>query len=443
VLSTNPTANTFQVAVPIGSGTYNYYTFSYGQTGSSYNYSEWPTPGSPVSGSTAAMPISEAQFTSYLSGEVPNGAINGSINASPNVPGDVVTVYYAGSTAASTFQFNQDVPAAPTGVTATNTTENTSTSTTANSTSGVLVSWTAPANPDVYSYQVYASTYDSTTAKWSNYAAVIGGGYTQDTSGAYNVPNSTGIVTGSESANAVVTTPPATSFFDTSETAGAVVKYEVVATSDGNNGSVSGPASAASAAVTVPTPSYPALAATDVNTLAATESGAANVANATVAFTPVGGTATTATYASNVADFATVTDGQVTVLPYTVETAGIVLSGSVAPGDALAVWTVSGANYYVDLTQEAPGTGGTGQAYVGVSVTNTGGTSPTVSMAYNGTSDGNTTATDSDYIPVATGITGGVAWTIEPAKSFTVQVTTTGGGSIANGTYNLTATTPG
>ena len=187
------------------------------------------------------------------------------------------------------------------------------------------------------------------------------------------------------------------------------------------------------------------LPSNDVISTAAPESGTGNASGDTVTFTS-SGTSVTADYASNVANFATVANGQVTVLPYTIETVTPTGSSgssalSTSSSTTLAVWNVNGNYYYVDLSNEAPGSGGSGYAWVGVGVTNSSGT---VSMVYNGTSDGNTTATDYDYIPVASGTNGTASWTMEPANSFTVQVITSGSsGSIPPGTYNLTATTPG
>jgi len=79
------------------------HSFTYGQPGTAYNYSE--TPG--TNGSTTAQTISETQFALFLSG------------ATAPIVGDTVNITYDGAGAANTFSITSDVPSAPTGVTAT------------------------------------------------------------------------------------------------------------------------------------------------------------------------------------------------------------------------------------------------------------------------------------------------------------------------------------
>lgn len=386
------------------------YTFTYGQAGSSYAYDE--TPGS--GGTTTPLPISEAEFSSYL-----------------NI-GDEFNISYGGASNPGTFDYigkaqsgTGNVPYPPSGVTATYVTSGSQQGT-------VAVSWTAPANPDVYQYQVYVAV--------------------QASNGTYGTPTAVtsadgGVVSGTENTTTgVVETAPATSTHVTAPAAGSTVEYTVAAIADGNNTSQNSGQSSASTAVTVPTPTYPPFPTSGVETAAAGESGAGNTVNDAITFndSALGLVGATALYASSVSDFATVTSGQVTLLP---DTLGAVTSASGATpatdGDSVVIFNAGTSSapqyFYVDVTSEVPASGATGSAYVGVVVSNSGGN---ISITFNGTSDNNTTSTDYLYIPVATGTNGSqTGWTLESPQTFDAQVVTSGSsGAIAAGTYALDAT---
>lgn len=274
VQSVNPTADTFQAKGAAGS-----FTFTYGQSGSSYSYDE--TPG--VNATTSALPISEGEFASYLSGAYPGTAATATTPATPPAAGDELNIAYGGASNPGVFAFdgestqtsgteaNGDVPAAPTGATATF--QAAVTSGTGAHPAGVLVSWTAPPNPDVVAYQVQYATYNSSGVLSAFTDA--GNGYSVSSTGVYTQNITAGFVAGTQSADGVETAAPATSFFDPNQSSGAKVVYRVIAYADANNGNATAtcvqaalcktspanagevgqpsPASADTATVTVPT----------------------------------------------------------------------------------------------------------------------------------------------------------------------------------------------
>ncbi|HEX4821643.1 MAG TPA: S-layer homology domain-containing protein, partial [Acidimicrobiales bacterium] len=176
-------------------------SFTYGQPGTTYKYSE--TPG--TNGSTTAQSISESQFALYLSG------------AAAPVVGDSINITYAGAGGANAFSITSDVPAAPTFVTATFT----------GAPATVTVTWNASTSPDVAAYQVQV-----------------------DPTGSGTFTNVGSPVNGTQSGG-VVTQSPATTLTDASQTAGATVVYRVVAMADANNGGASSAPSDPSAPVTL------------------------------------------------------------------------------------------------------------------------------------------------------------------------------------------------
>jgi len=110
--------------------------------------------------------LSQEQFETYLSG------ISGrtpQLGLGQVVPGDTITVNY-NPDGSSTFTINDDVPLAPTGVTAT------VANTDLNSPGGdalnddVRVTWTAPVNPDVAYYCVYRASVNTTTGVAGTYS---------------------------------------------------------------------------------------------------------------------------------------------------------------------------------------------------------------------------------------------------------------------------------
>ncbi|MHB1787664.1 MAG: beta strand repeat-containing protein, partial [Acidimicrobiales bacterium] len=238
VISTNPTANTFQATGAGGT-----FTFTYGQTGSAYNYDETPGTG----GATTALPISLGQFTSDLSGVVGATPATSTAPATLGAFGDALNISYGGATSPSTFAYNGvvpgstgskigDVPAAPAAVTATY--QSAVTSGTGKHSAGVLLQWTAPANPDVYQYQVQFATVNASgvTSAFAN----AGNGYTVS-GGVYTQNANAGLVSGVESASNVVTTAPLTNFFDPNQAGGTTVVYRIYAIADGNNASSTSP----------------------------------------------------------------------------------------------------------------------------------------------------------------------------------------------------------
>jgi hypothetical protein len=190
VSTLGPAANTFQACSSSGASCY---TFTYDVAGSTYNYDE--TPGTDAS--TSALPLSEGEFA-----------------ADVNV-GDELSISYGGTTGASIFNYvgeaqakafaTGNVPGSPTKVTA------------AVGSTGVTLNWTAPSNPDVFAYEIDA------------YVASAG---VYPTS-----PTDTYSVVGTQTADGVVSVPPATTYTDTTNYgSGAEVEYTVQAFADGNNG---------------------------------------------------------------------------------------------------------------------------------------------------------------------------------------------------------------
>ncbi len=125
------------------------------------------------------------------------------------------------------------------------------------------------------------------------------------------------------------------------------------------------------------------------------------------------------TYAGVLSDFANLSAGGATVLTPSIVSGATVTSGSAAPvsGQTLAVWPSSGTpQYYLDLTNEAPAAGSTsGDAYVGFQFN--AGTGGSVAIWYTNAqgqllNDGNTTATDYLYVPVAQEASG--QWSLAP-----------------------------
>jgi hypothetical protein len=98
------------------------------------------------------VPLSEAEFASFLSASTtPFVAPPGTF---PNAAGDDLSIQ-VNTAGPSVFQFNNDVPVAPTAVTSVPATP---------TGSGIKVSWTAPANMDVTGYDVYRAVESGTGA---------------------------------------------------------------------------------------------------------------------------------------------------------------------------------------------------------------------------------------------------------------------------------------
>lgn len=172
--------------------------------------------------------LTAAQFASFVSGALANGGANGSA-----VAGDTLDIAYNAS-GPSTFTFTTDVPAAPTSLAATFQAA-VATGTNAHP-DQVALSWTAPPNFDVASYNIYRAS------------------ITNGTVGAYTK----------------IDTSNTTTYNDTNPTAGATYSYEVTAVS--NNGD-EGPVSNA-ATVTIPTAVAAPTTPVSVTTFEAPASGA-------------------------------------------------------------------------------------------------------------------------------------------------------------------------
>jgi protocatechuate 3,4-dioxygenase beta subunit len=154
------------------------------------------------------------------------------------------------------------------------------------------------------------------------------------------------------------------------------------------------------------------------DTTAPAENGSANVSGATATFT-LNGSSETASYASNVEDFMTFSDGQASLVqPMLVPATG---GTGPAVGDELAVWQYNGSYYYLDLTSEnTSGKGGAPNTdYVGFNVTVPTGT---VSITFNGQNDHNATSTDVVYVPVATYSSSSSTWTLESPQTLSLEV---------------------
>ena len=270
VLSVNMANKTFVGCnnLPSGPGT-TCYTFTMG-SGDTYNY---PAQNGGWNSSNGIINIPQAAFAADLSGPltgqlVPsNGACGGgwaivngpgagaaglcpagtaASNSNTKANPDVVDIAYnPGSTSifsyadyisilasGSTSDNDVDVPAAPTGLTATGSA--------AGSGASVALSWTAVPNQNV-SQDTQTGTAAGVRAEYDIYRATVTGGVV----GAYAYIGHSTITSGS---------PPATTFTDTTAAGTTSYSYVVVAVSsneNGNNHQAAGPASAA-AAVTTP-----------------------------------------------------------------------------------------------------------------------------------------------------------------------------------------------
>lgn len=213
VQTVNTTAQTFTActsATVFTATTCN--TFSYATSGDTFTYDEGTVPG-----------VSESNFALYLSGEIPAFDAGG---VTSFVPGDELNIDNS-LIGPSSFTFVRDVPAAPTGIT-----------TSVNGAGQVVVAWTAPPNPDTYSYTVLRATVPTsgivTPASFVAFA------------------NNT--VTGNDAADMLLpgAVPPVTTVTDSTVTPGTTYEYEVEATSDNTNGPSTGATSTPSAQVTPP-----------------------------------------------------------------------------------------------------------------------------------------------------------------------------------------------
>jgi hypothetical protein len=172
------------------------YTFTYGVDGSFYYYDD------DGAGVYEDAPLSETNFALYLSGATPPFVDD------PVVQGDQIYVEYNGATNPAYWYYDDDVPAAPTAVTATN------------AAGTVTITWTAPSNPDVLCYEIERATVTS---------GVVG---------AFS-DIATSSVCGTE-VDGDTTVAPLTTTTDTPPT-GATYEYEVAAIADDNNGDYEGP----------------------------------------------------------------------------------------------------------------------------------------------------------------------------------------------------------
>jgi hypothetical protein len=223
VQTVNATAQTFTACTVPGPGftATECNTFSYATTGDTFTYDEGSVPG-----------VSEANFAAYLSGELPAYDAGGGAF----VEGDELNIDNS-LIGPSSFTFVRDVPASPTAVT-----------TSVNGAGNVTVSWTAPVNPDNYSYTVLRASVP-TSGIPTAFAAVVETGNP---------------ILGSTPADMLTpgAVPPATTFTDTTVVAGTTYEYEVVATPDNPNGggAASSAPSLPSAQVTPPTSATAAFA---------------------------------------------------------------------------------------------------------------------------------------------------------------------------------------
>jgi hypothetical protein len=212
------------------------YTFNYTAAGDTYYY--W----TPNDASTS-IPLSESQFAADLSGAWTASSDDWWIGN----PGDVLASISYNPTGASSFSYpitdGDDYPAAPTNVTAT---------------TGGVVSWTAVPNqlasgdtlpglsPFVRAqYLIFRQTLVSGVGTgWRCIGSTLPGGFPGSEYGDCAIGG-----------NEVSASPPPTSFTDTSVVGGDTYEYAVVAVSNENNwdGTLYGPPSTPSAAVTIPT----------------------------------------------------------------------------------------------------------------------------------------------------------------------------------------------
>jgi putative cell wall-binding protein len=247
VVLANASNNTFQACQYNAAVTTftNCFTFTYGQTGSSYSYDE--TPG--VSGTTNPLPLSQAAFSGDLSTVTGPTAATSTAPATVGAAGDTLNIAYGGATSPGTFAYDGvfkqggeafgDVPAAPTAVTTTFQAAVTTGPLANQHPAGVLVSWTAPGNSDVFAYQVQRAVVSS--AGVTGAFGPAGNGFAVSGAGAYTANNNGGYVLGTQTPSGVVTAAPGVNFFDPNAAAGTKVVYRVIAYGDGNNGNLSGP----------------------------------------------------------------------------------------------------------------------------------------------------------------------------------------------------------
>jgi hypothetical protein len=242
VQTVNLTAQTFQACD--SQETYaNCATFTWGASGSTYNYAAYDDNNDPpLVGTTLSL----VQFAEFLSGPTTPFGYYGSTTPPQLSNGDKLYISY-NSSGPSTFTYLRDAPAAPTAVAATY-------SATTPATSyqyphfaggpGNIVTWTAPAN-----YDMVNATYDG-DSWYEIYRATL-------TAGTYDWSTATdlGYVYASE---AIPTT-----FVDGTATAAGTYEYEVQANSFGPSDDYSyryghSPYSASSNALTVVAPVIPA-----------------------------------------------------------------------------------------------------------------------------------------------------------------------------------------
>jgi hypothetical protein len=129
------------------------WTFTYGVAESFYEYYD------PYD--TGGYLITEADFASYLSGNAnPFDSEPFDVDEPSVYLGDKLYIDYGASGAPSEFEYYYDIPAAPTGVTA-------SLQTSGDDSGDISVSWTAPINPSVYYYDIWQATLTAGTYDWS------------------------------------------------------------------------------------------------------------------------------------------------------------------------------------------------------------------------------------------------------------------------------------
>lgn len=236
----------------------------------------------------------------------------------------------------------------------------------------------------------------------------------------------------------------------TVETTGGTLgtgSYSLTISNPGTSGSGAGAGTGTGTGTGTGSSSGTPLPAANVDTATAASPGAGNVAGDTVAFTSSSGVTGTATYASSVSDFATVTNGSIDVtLPSFIASASATGSGTTPAnaGDALAVWNSGSASSplytYVDVTTQSAATSVNGGT-VGFSFINPGGTATLCQQAYCGAPNSSPVVFES---PIAGGTVGAQSgWNVNigvPPTSFTIVTT---GGTLGTGTYSETITTAG
>ncbi len=384
VLSNNETAHTFVAETTPGTPSTEA-TFSYDSNDTYYL-------GTDTTSTTVAPAnqVSMATFEKDLN--------NGDVVMSP--------YYHSDSSLSTTWVLNDLAPSAPQNVAVSQTKGSES--------SSLTVSWTKPANGTPDGYNVYREN------QGLQKSPTFPTDYTK-----------VGSVDGST-----------TKYVDSGLKANTQYDYVVTATEQGQESSPSTIANGTTAPAPATTP-YPA---TGVSPAAAPESGAGNQANDAIVFndSALGVSGGAATYATRLSDFATTSDGQVNLLPYTLGTVVGTGTGTnpAQGGDTVAVFNSGTAAapvyHYIDLSTETPGTGSAaGHAYGGVTVTNPGGT-----ISVDG--DKNTSSSDNIYITLAVQDSTTNAWSKAGPTTDTFTVTTADGsntkGAVAPGTYYLKIT---